>query len=99
MNNVLLIGNGFDIAHGLYTKYGDFLELIKNWNSIWECYQKNCPMPKTDIIDKFLADRDRMDKDNLIELHRIISQNSWIKYFKKCEAEVDGWILKKKLFL
>ena len=92
MNNILLIGNGFDIAHGLQTRYGDFLELIKNWKFLWECYQKNCPMPKTDIIDKFLVDRDGMDKDNLIELHRIIRQNSWIKYFEKCEAEVDGWI-------
>ncbi|MBS6686594.1 AbiH family protein, partial [Thomasclavelia spiroformis] len=24
MKNVLVIGNGFDIAHGLYTKYIDF---------------------------------------------------------------------------
>lgn len=31
MNNVLLVGNGFDLAHGLPTKYGDFLCLIKNW--------------------------------------------------------------------
>lgn len=24
--NILVIGNGFDLAHGLPTKYGDFLE-------------------------------------------------------------------------
>ena len=24
MKNILVIGNGFDIAHGLYTKYIDF---------------------------------------------------------------------------
>lgn len=27
--NILVIGNGFDLAHGLPTKYTDFLEFIK----------------------------------------------------------------------
>ena len=26
--NILVIGNGFDLAHGLPTKYGNFLELL-----------------------------------------------------------------------
>ncbi len=26
--NILLIGNGFDLAHGLPTKYGDFLDWV-----------------------------------------------------------------------
>ncbi len=29
--NILVIGNGFDLAHGLPTKYGDFLELCKEY--------------------------------------------------------------------
>lgn len=28
--NILVIGNGFDLAHGLPTKYGDFLEFCRN---------------------------------------------------------------------
>lgn len=28
--NILVIGNGFDLAHGLPTKYGDFLQVIRN---------------------------------------------------------------------
>lgn len=27
--NILVIGNGFDLAHGLPTKYRDFLEFVK----------------------------------------------------------------------
>lgn len=27
--NILVIGNGFDLAHGLPTKYTDFLEFTK----------------------------------------------------------------------
>ena len=26
MNRLILIGNGFDLAHGLKTKYADFIE-------------------------------------------------------------------------
>ncbi len=27
--NILVIENGFDLAHGLPTKYGDFLKFLK----------------------------------------------------------------------
>ncbi len=33
--NILLIGNGFDLAHGLPTKYTDFLEFCKRANRIF----------------------------------------------------------------
>ena len=29
--NILVIGNGFDIAHGLPTKYSDFLNFIRKY--------------------------------------------------------------------
>lgn len=31
MKNILLIGNGFDLAHGLPTNYNQFLFILKNW--------------------------------------------------------------------
>ena len=39
MKNLLVVGNGFDLAHGLPTKYSDFLDYVtlyitkheKNW--------------------------------------------------------------------
>lgn len=31
-DNVLVIGNGFDLAHGLKTKYSDFMEWVKSFN-------------------------------------------------------------------
>ena len=30
--NILILGNGFDLAHNLKTGYMDFLHIIKNWN-------------------------------------------------------------------
>ena len=35
--NILVIGNGFDLAHGLPTRYTDFLDFIK---SFIDCYKK-----------------------------------------------------------
>lgn len=32
--DVLIIGNGFDLAHGLKTSYKDFLEICINSNSV-----------------------------------------------------------------
>jgi hypothetical protein len=47
MNRIILIGNGFDVAHGLKTQYADFINWfwdqqfnkinqIKNTNEEWE---------------------------------------------------------------
>ncbi len=32
--NILVIGNGFDIAHGLPTKYVNFLEFVQAFNRV-----------------------------------------------------------------
>lgn len=37
-NNVLIIGNGFDLYHKLPTRYTDFLFLIKNWEKFYALY-------------------------------------------------------------
>lgn len=34
--NILVVGNGFDLAHGLPTKYGDFFEFCRRIDSIEE---------------------------------------------------------------
>ena len=92
MNNVLLVGNGFDLAHGLPTKYGDFLCLIKNWVFFLDYYKRK-KVPNNDyLLKKYLVNIDSVNADNIKELNEIIQKNSWISYFEKCEAEVDGWI-------
>lgn len=32
--NILVIGNGFDLAHRLPTKYSDFIMFIKNFKAL-----------------------------------------------------------------
>lgn len=34
--NILVIGNGFDLAHGLPTKYGDFMAIIIDYCTMEE---------------------------------------------------------------
>ena len=34
MNRLVIIGNGFDLAHGLKTSYNDFLDFL--WEKIYE---------------------------------------------------------------
>ena len=45
MNRLVIIGNGFDLAHGLKTSYGDFINYyINNMVSIW--YLNGGSVPK-----------------------------------------------------
>ena len=37
-NNVLIIGNGFDLYHKLPTRYTDFLFLVRNWEKFYTLY-------------------------------------------------------------
>lgn len=41
--NILVIGNGFDLAHGLPTKYGDFLEFCERVKGIYD-FSKNASL-------------------------------------------------------
>lgn len=36
VTNILIIGNGFDLYHGLPTRYTDFLTLVRNWSDFYE---------------------------------------------------------------
>ena len=38
MRNLIILGNGFDLAHGLQTKYSDFRDYI--WNNNREFYEQ-----------------------------------------------------------
>lgn len=39
-NNILIIGNGFDLYHGLPTRYTDFLFFARNWEKFKSAYDK-----------------------------------------------------------
>lgn len=103
--NILVIGNGFDLAHDLPTKYEHFLEFTK----AYEKYSPICKHGKSVEAEWKIAD-DR-NKEYLIyfanlcekkkklfaELGTLIEDNVWLKYFdeiyesRKRDGK-DGWI-------
>lgn len=108
MNNILLIGNGFDLAHGLKTRYEDFLFLMKNWDAFFYKYQnekKNnrkrvkqtslfglLGIPEGMSMDTYLDFSADINEQKINKLGEIVTKNSWVNYYKQCDAEIDGWI-------
>lgn len=95
-NNILLIGNGFDLAHELKTSYNDFLFLMKHWDEFYRIYgekKKNADFanefPK---MEPFLKNISKMEDAHIEKLGKIIQTNVWANYYRNCEAEIDGWI-------
>lgn len=105
MNNLLLVGNGFDLAHGLLTKYENFLYVMKDWNTFYDAFldersnaarREKGELTFWDFFPKgpnnILEFASKMDIQHINQLGDIIKRNSWIYYYCNCEAEIDGWI-------
>lgn len=66
--NILVIGNGFDLAHGLPTKYTDFLKFCK---IVLVIFTDAKPMDGKTFEDKYLREWkvNKEIKNELIDLH------------------------------
>ncbi len=86
--NILVIGNGFDLAHGLPTKYQDFLEFIaffkKKFISNYDKIESYIPYGNEKHYEKY---RDYFEKDieKLVrnEFLSLIDNNLWFDHFDK----------------
>lgn len=102
--NILIIGNGFDLAHELPTKYTDFLK----FTNVFKCYKDAC---KKESIKTELDTIEEENKDILIslanlyqqkgrifeEIDSLISSNLWNDHFWKLYTDRklpknEGWI-------
>ena len=103
--NILIIGNGFDLAHGLPTKYIDFLEFVKVIRSIDEqnifndaekvdvmlCNNRKIIFEiKAMIAKRFVAcTLGKIEK----ELLSLIKSNIWINFFLQNPMyQRENWI-------
>lgn len=104
---ILLIGNGFDLAHGLPTSYSFFLDFCDKVEKIFTRQQM---MSDTEYKRKFLDDwnidnsiknkllewfkKSPTNQDELlIELNDNIRDNIWINYFLKKRSQLGkNWI-------
>lgn len=75
--NILVIGNGFDLAHGLPTRYMDFLEFIEEYKKY-----KNDLLNESDYIVCFKGLKE--SKPEIYnEINDLINKNRWFHHFLK----------------
>ena len=97
--NILIIGNGFDLAHGLPTTYKNFLDfacIFKQYYKESNKEQFRCGEKyenyKNYIIELFEKSLQNEQEGSLFEeLEKLIIDNRWLEYFGKINKD-GGWI-------
>ena len=103
--NILVIGNGFDLAHTLPTKYSHFLKFIEIIRDYGDYIALEKAIPKRDLFQEncFAFAQKINDPSNRDDrLYREISEcsdknnlllNYYLKEYKKrCKSGQEGWI-------
>lgn len=74
--NIVLIGNGFDLAHGLPTAYTDFLTFLKRINTP--------PIKSADFNQDLEAlINDPANLDIVEKMRKLFLNNVWYNYFRE----------------
>lgn len=82
--NVLVIGNGFDLTHGLPTRYMDFLKFIEKYE---EYYNNSFVYCDYTNIAEYFKDLKENRFDIYNEINSLINENRWIHHFLKLKDE------------
>lgn len=80
---ILLIGNGFDIEHGLPTKYAQFLDFVKEFQTTFIDLENNALKPEdiqNDYFKSLFSDNENIIVDALLSF---TFGNLWIDYFQR----------------
>ena len=92
--DIIIIGNGFDIAHKLPTQYKDFLNFV---NGFYD-YKRRTKKISTRIVDnkvdysQFFSNLTNTDNEALENFEENITQNIWIDYFLDNSTEHETWV-------
>lgn len=100
--NILVIGNGFDLAHGLPTKYTDFLEFVKVIKQIINPPYYNgqnqiewgnlCPKVRKQIEENMGNVRNNLYSQESV-WKDLLENNLWINYFLQNPTyQKENWI-------
>lgn len=96
--NILLIGNGFDLAHGLPTTYKDFLKVVEIFK---QCFVSKGAFRIDEINWENIGSEIKnkiMEADKIFLSHfeqiwwNSINDNFWIDYFLKYKDKKENWI-------
>lgn len=100
--NILVIGNGFDLAHGLPTKYTDFLKFVEVINQVIEI-KNNDDISNLDWrgINQQIKELIKINMGNVRNnifsqgqvWRELLEDNFWIEYFLQCLMyQKENWI-------
>ena len=97
--NILILGNGFDLAHNLPTKYEDFLDFTYTFKSYYDEkdkgqyeFQEKCQRYKEYILALFNeAIIDERANELLREMTELINGNRWLEHFWKIK-QAGNWV-------
>lgn len=95
--NILVVGNGFDLEHGLPTKYVDFLEFVKNFRMMHNQTMGILDEPDG-IKDEYLRHifGEKESENRVKALYRLLDGNVWINHFEEAYkenlAEKENWV-------
>lgn len=96
--NILVIGNGFDIAHGLPTSYKDFLRFVSILQDLSANLEVN-PLGKVEKrmlsylkdLKERISQKDKVALAIWTELVELVDNNVWISYFQKINVK-EHWV-------
>lgn len=106
MTDLLIVGNGFDLYHGLPTRYTDFLKFISYWSIFWDNYNGEAKAQvctpfrvklseQNEIIEESMRDfasHQGYYKYEHLEFINSHIDNLWIQYFLKKQLSGVNWI-------
>lgn len=106
MTDLLIVGNGFDLYHGLPTRYTDFLKFISYWSIFWDNYNREAKAQvctpfrvklseQNEIIEESMRDfasHQGYYKYEHLEFINSHIDNLWIQYFLKKQLSSVNWI-------
>lgn len=102
--NILMIGNGFDLAHGLPTKYTHFLDFVNVINQVVEVHSQeeweaidwkdlHLEMQKNIIKDTGNFRGNWFSNEKIKSWKEKVENNFWIQYFLQCDMHgKENWI-------
>lgn len=103
--NILVIGNGFDIAHGLPTRYEDFLSFLGNWEKGQNNHAKSNHVKNEDeyvALIKSLGNTgyagiliNRFFKEHGLPMHEYACGSQYRPQYKASDGYGDSEYLKK----
>lgn len=85
--NILVIGNGFDVAHGLPTKYDQFLDFVKNIKST-EYFRKLSPELQSEYTSLINGNVWFEHFNDVLSERRAEGKTGWIDF----EAEISDTV-------